>query len=60
MVLAVPPGKRAAILKLFRGEDVEATVIGRFEATGALRLFYHGQPVADLDMEFLHDGRAAP
>jgi len=36
---------------------VEATVIGRFVPTGRLRLTYHGRQVADLTMEFLHDGR---
>ena len=32
-------------------------MIGRFVPTGRLKLMYHGQPVADLAMEFLHDGR---
>ena len=43
--------------ELCAGEDVEATVLGTFEATGQLRLFYQEQQVADLDMHFLHDGR---
>jgi phosphoribosylformylglycinamidine synthase len=57
MVLAVPEEKRPALQALCAGEDVEATVIGRFEQTGRLRLTYQGQEVADLDMRFLHDGR---
>jgi phosphoribosylformylglycinamidine synthase len=56
MVLAVPPRKRAAILKVFRDEDVEATIIGRFTDDRRLKLFYRGQPVGDLKMEFLHHG----
>jgi phosphoribosylformylglycinamidine synthase len=57
MVLAVPPENWPALQQLCAGEDVEATVIGRFEATGRLRLSYQGQQVADLDMQFLHQGR---
>jgi phosphoribosylformylglycinamidine synthase II len=57
MVLAVPPERWPALSALCAGEGVEATVIGRFEATGRLRLEYEGQQVADLDMNFLHDGR---
>jgi phosphoribosylformylglycinamidine synthase len=57
MVLAVPPDKRSALLALAHAEGVEATVIGRFEATGRLRLMYQEREVADLSMHFLHDGR---
>jgi phosphoribosylformylglycinamidine synthase len=57
MVLAVPPGNWARLQRLCAGEDVEATVLGEFEATGRLRLFYQGQQVADLSMDFLHGGR---
>jgi phosphoribosylformylglycinamidine synthase len=59
MILAVPPDKWEELHRLCAGEDVEATVIGRFEATGRLRLLYQGNQVADLDMHFLHDGRPA-
>jgi phosphoribosylformylglycinamidine synthase subunit PurSL len=57
MILAVPPGNWDALQKLCASEDVEATVLGTFEATGRLRLTYEGQQVGDLDMHFLHDGR---
>jgi phosphoribosylformylglycinamidine synthase len=57
MVLAVPPEEWKALQRLCASEDVEATVLGRFEATGRLRLFYQQERVADLDMHFLHDGR---
>ena len=71
MALAVPPEKIDELLEVFRAEDVEATVIGEFtgaspllpsppaggEGPGVrLRLFYEGNLVADLDMEFLHGG----
>ena len=43
--------------KLCRSENVEATAIGRFVPTGRLQLYYEGNRVADLEMEFLHKGR---
>jgi len=56
MVLAVPPNKVDQLISLFRGEGVEATVIGEFTDTRRLELFYEGNLVGDLDMEFLHKG----
>jgi phosphoribosylformylglycinamidine synthase len=57
MILAVPPARWPVLQMLCASEGVEATAIGRFQATGSLRLFYQGQQVADLDMKFLHHGR---
>ncbi|MBI3822434.1 MAG: phosphoribosylformylglycinamidine synthase subunit PurL, partial [Planctomycetes bacterium] len=57
MILAVPIANWERLEALCASEDVEATVIGTFEATGKLRLHYQGEQVADLDMHFLHDGR---
>jgi len=56
MVLAVPPECIGELLSLFASEDVEATVIGEFTDDRRLRLFYEGNLVGDLDMEFLHEG----
>jgi len=57
MVLAVPPAKWPELQALCAGEDVEAAVLGEFEATGKLRLLYEDKQVCELDMHFLHDGR---
>ncbi len=57
MILAVPPENELRLRSLCAGEGVEAVVLGRFEATGKLRLTYEGHDVANLDMAFLHDGR---
>ncbi len=57
MVLAVPPGCIEELMNLFASEDVEAAVIGEFSHDRRLRLFYHGNLVCDLSMEFLHHGR---
>ncbi len=56
MVMSVPPVHIEALLKVFADENVEATVLGEFDGSGRLQLFFHGQQVADLDMRFIHDG----
>ena len=57
MVLAVPPEKWPAFSELCGREGVEATRLGRFVDSGKLLLRYNGEIVADLSMEFLHEGR---
>ena len=57
MVFSVPPEKWDELKALCDSEGVEATVIGQFVPTGRLVLKYADQQVADLAMEFLHDGR---
>lgn len=59
MILAVPPASWQSLKELCESEGVEATVIGHFEETGKLRLFYEQRLVADLEMDFLHNGRPA-
>jgi phosphoribosylformylglycinamidine synthase len=57
MVLAVPPDCIDELLSLFASEDVEATVIGEFTNNRRLQLFYQGNLVCNLSLEFLHKGR---
>ncbi|HUT92476.1 MAG TPA: AIR synthase-related protein, partial [Thermoguttaceae bacterium] len=57
MVLAVSDDQWPAFAELAKSEGVEPTVIGRFAPTGRLVLKYDDQQVADISMEFLHDGR---
>lgn len=57
MVLAVPPERWHAFHTLCASEGVEATIIGEFTDTKNLVLKYNGTEVAQLSMEFLHDGR---
>jgi phosphoribosylformylglycinamidine synthase len=57
MILAVPPEQWPKLRALAESEDVEATVLGKFEETGQLRLLYKEHEVADLDLRFLHHGR---
>jgi phosphoribosylformylglycinamidine synthase II len=56
MLLAVPPESIDRLLAIFKNEDVEATVIGEFTDNRRLQLYYKGNLVCDLDMEFLHKG----
>ena len=56
MLLAVPPDKIDQVMAIFKKEDVEASIIGEFTDTKRLQLYYEGNLVGDLDMEFLHKG----
>jgi len=56
MILAVPKRNLDRLLDLFKSEDVEATIIGEFTDDRKLKLFYEGNLVCDLDMDFLHEG----
>jgi phosphoribosylformylglycinamidine synthase II len=56
MVISVKPENLEAISRIFAGENVEATVIGRFTDDGKLTLRYNGTQVAQINMHFLHDG----
>jgi len=57
MVLSVPPDCWKELAALCAAENVEATVLGTFAPTGRLHLKYEGRTVADLSLEFLHNGR---
>jgi phosphoribosylformylglycinamidine synthase II len=56
MTLAVPPAHIDALLTLGVRRGVEATVLGRFTASGVFHVRYHGKTVAYVDMDFLHHG----
>ena len=56
MVVAVPPPKLPSLLAICDSESVEATVLGTFTDSKKLQVYYDGQLVADLEMDFLHNG----
>jgi phosphoribosylformylglycinamidine synthase II len=56
MVLAVPPENLSRVVEICQGLDVAWTVIGRFTGDGRLRVRYGEQVVADLSMDFVHEG----
>lgn len=56
MALSVPPEKLDRLLQICRDHNVEATAVGRFTGSGKLEVFYGGNCVCNLDMNFLHNG----
>ena len=60
MVIAVPPENLDELIEICEAELVEATVLGSFTDTHRLQVFYEGRIVADLEMEFLHNGLPQP
>ncbi|MFH1377547.1 MAG: phosphoribosylformylglycinamidine synthase subunit PurL [Planctomycetota bacterium] len=56
MVVAVKPDDVKRVLDICASEDVEAIEIGHFTGDGKLHLFYKGNRVAEMDMQFLHNG----
>ena len=56
MILSVPKDNLEALMEIFRSENVEAAVIGKFSGSKHLKLYYQRKLVCDLDMEFLHNG----
>jgi phosphoribosylformylglycinamidine synthase subunit PurSL len=56
MILAVPPAKLDELLEICAIEEVEASVLGNFTDDRRLKLTYDGQLVADMAMDFLHNG----
>ncbi|MDR0985130.1 MAG: phosphoribosylformylglycinamidine synthase subunit PurL [Endomicrobium sp.] len=60
MVLVVPKKNENAIIKIFKKENVEAVFIGEFTNDKKLKLSYHDEMIANLDMDFLHNGLPKP
>ncbi|RKX71657.1 phosphoribosylformylglycinamidine synthase subunit PurL [candidate division WOR-3 bacterium] len=56
MVIATRPEDVDRLINLFAEEGVEAVEIGRFTGDRMLRLYYEGNKVGELEMEFLHKG----
>ena len=55
MLLSIPEKNLERALEIFEGENVKATPIGRFTKDGILKVTYHGQTVAELDLDFVFD-----
>lgn len=60
MVLAVPEESLPRLREICEGLDVELTVIGRFTGDRRLRVCYEGCIVADMEMQFVHEGWPRP
>ncbi|MEM4475163.1 MAG: phosphoribosylformylglycinamidine synthase subunit PurL, partial [Fervidicoccaceae archaeon] len=53
MLLTVPRENVERVLDIVEEEELEASVIGRLTSGRSLRVYYYGETVADLDVEFL-------
>jgi phosphoribosylformylglycinamidine synthase II len=60
MVLAVPPDNLARLGEICHQFDVEWTAIGHFTGDGRLRVRIGDRVVADLAMDFVHEGWPRP
>ena len=56
MTLVVTKDAAPKLAELAALYEVESTVIGRFTDTGLLEVSHGGRPVAQIDLDFLHDG----
>jgi phosphoribosylformylglycinamidine synthase II len=53
MLLTLPPENLERALEIFEKEDVQATAIGKLTSKKILELYYAGQNVAEMDIDFL-------
>jgi phosphoribosylformylglycinamidine synthase II len=56
MSIAVPQSSLAEFLALSKSMGVESTALGEFTNHGRFEVLYRGETIADLDLEFLHEG----
>lgn len=56
MSLAVDPARWAEFHALAERFEVEASVVGEFTGDGLITATYAGRPVAQLSLDFVHDG----
>ncbi len=56
MVAAVPKGKRQEFLSLCKTYNVEAAVLGYFDGSKRLNVYYGRRKICNLHMDFLHHG----
>ena len=56
MVLSVSAANLPRLQAICAGQDVEATILGTFDPSGRMEIFYGERKVGDLSMDFLHNG----
>jgi phosphoribosylformylglycinamidine synthase len=56
MTLAVPKNKWATFKKLMQKHGSEATVIGKFTASGICKVLFGKKTVMEIEMDFMHHG----
>lgn len=58
MVLAIPKAKLSAFKKICKKYNVELSNLGYFDGSKKLQLYYEGEIVCSMTMNFLHNGLA--
>lgn len=56
MVIAIKPKDKKTVFEICKLFNVEASVIGEFTSSKKLEVFFSNETVANLSMEFLHNG----
>src|SRR3989344_6013730 len=56
MVLAIPKSKLNKFLNICKKYNVDATVLGKFDGSKKLRVYYKKELICNLDMKLLHGG----
>ncbi|MCL5438824.1 MAG: phosphoribosylformylglycinamidine synthase subunit PurL [Patescibacteria group bacterium] len=56
MVTSVSKNKLNKFLKICKKYNVEATVLGKFDGSKKLKVFYGKELICNLDLKFLHNG----
>jgi len=56
MILAVPKDKLKSLIEVCEKYNTEVAVLGKFDGSKKLRLYFHKEIICDLDMNFLHNG----
>jgi len=56
MILAIQKNKLKAFINICKKYNVETTVLGKFDGSKKLNVYYKKEKVCDLDMKFLHHG----
>ncbi|MDO8639520.1 MAG: AIR synthase-related protein [bacterium] len=56
MILAIPKNKLKVFIDVCKKYNVETTVLGKFDGSKKLNVYYKKEKVCDLDMKFLHHG----
>jgi len=53
MLLAVPKENVERVLEILDEEELEGSIIGRFNSSGEVKIYFKGHLIADLSVEFL-------
>lgn len=56
MIVVADPKKLKALEQICKKYSVELTVLGKFDGSKKLRVYFGKELISDLDMEFLHHG----